>query len=117
MICSRNLLWIGILCLVLFAACGHSRRLATSTPSGLSESSVAGGAESLWLTDALAEREAYERPADVKPGIFADLKTRLAQLLRDKAAGKTTSSISSGYTTVADLHFQQDSPEADVYLT
>jgi len=75
----RNWLCIGMLCLLLVSACGHSRTPVTGTPGGLGVTSTAGGAEPQWLTDALGELEVYERPADVNPRIFADLKTELAR--------------------------------------
>jgi len=96
------------------SACGKPQPVRSG---GLPAAGSPATPPALSLEDALAELEALERRSDVNPHLFTDPKKELAQLLRHKAAGKTTFSISSGYTTIADLRFQQDSPEGDVYLT
>jgi hypothetical protein len=74
-----NILGIVLFAILILVSCGHSRKLTTSFPDSATASASASTAEPQWLVDALAELEAYERPVDVKPSIFADLKTELAR--------------------------------------
>ena len=103
----RNILGVGLILVLMLVSCGHSRKLGTPLPgdSSATPPSTASSVQPRWLTDALAELDALQRPADVNPQIFADLKVRLALLLRDKASGKMASAISQNYTTALDLRF------------
>jgi len=76
----RNILSIALILVLLLSCPGKSRRLTTSLPdtSPQTATSTTSSAEPQWLTDALSELSALERPADVNPQVFADLKARLS---------------------------------------
>lgn len=112
---ALSIVMIALIAIAILISCGHARRLPVTQP-GDALTTAASTANPKWLSDALAELDALERPADANPSLFSALKADLARLLRDKAAGKLVSTISAGYTTAANLRFRQDSAEADVFL-
>jgi len=99
MIRARNLLWIIVPCLLLLAACGHSRRLVISTPSGLDEASTASTADPQWLTDALAHLpEPYGRAGFFYDVVHPPYTDPLISVFPERAETHNQISVSLGPT-------------------